>query len=87
MVGDIPVVVYHDPENFTTSVFRRESDGEVITFSPLAKGCFTTDSKGDSWNLLTGSGPEGRWLTPVPHLNVYWFAWVGFYPDAEIHEQ
>jgi len=84
-LSDIPIFVFHDPEMYATSVFdRRLSDESVVTFNALTNGYFATDTDGQAWNLLTGTGPEGQVLKPIPHMNVYWFAWSDFYPDTDL---
>lgn len=86
-VGDVPLVVYHDPDNFTSAVYKRTVDDHVINFEPQAEGFWARDSDGNRWNLLTGAGPDGKKLEPIPHLNVYWFAWADFYPHATLYEE
>lgn len=86
-IGEIPLVVYHDPDHFISSVFRRTVGDKVIKFSGIAEGIIATDTEGRSWNLVTGRGSDGAELEAVPHLNIYWFAWVDFYPDATLYEE
>lgn len=86
-VGGVPLLVYHDPDNFTSAVYSRQVGTETLTFEDQAEGYFTRDAGGGRWNLLTGTGSDGSRLTPIPHLNVYWFAWVDFYPNADLFEQ
>lgn len=84
-VGGTPIVVYHDPDNFTTSVYDRTVGDAVLSFASTAEGILAADTEGRRWNMLTGTGPDGARLTPIPHLNVYWFAWVDFYPNAALY--
>ena len=86
-IGKIPVVVYHDPDHFTSSVFKRKVGEKVIRFSGVAEGMIANDTDGRSWNLVTGRGSDGTELEAVPHLNIYWFAWVDFYPGATLYEE
>jgi hypothetical protein len=86
-IGGVPILVYHDPDNFTSAVYRRTLGKKVLTFPPTAQGYLARDSEGNVWNLLTGSGADAQQLEPVPHLNIYWFAWTDFYPDAALFGQ
>ena len=81
----VPLLVYHDPENFASAVYIRRDAERVLEFLPTVEGYFAEDADGVRWNLLNGTGPEGKRMEPVPHLNVYWFAWVDFYPETELY--
>ena len=82
-LGDIPIVVFHNPEMYATGVFdRRLANGEILEFEQQWEGFYGKDVQGRTWNLLTGAGTENQVLKPIPHMNVYWFAWVDFYPQT-----
>lgn len=82
-LGEIPIVVFHDPEMYATATFdRRLGDGTILEFQTQTEEFYGTDANGGTWNLLTGSGPEGQKLKPILHMNVYWFAWSDFYPET-----
>ncbi|WP_232831985.1 DUF3179 domain-containing protein [Nocardiopsis sp. FIRDI 009] len=69
-----------------TGVFRPDLDGRELTFTADGDG-FTDDQTGSRWNILghaVDGELEGRRLTPVDHLDTFWFAWVGFSPETEI---
>ena len=57
-----------------------------MKFGDHAEGHIAKDSKGGLWNLLTGEGPKEAVLTPLPHVGIYWFAWVDFYPETELYD-
>ena len=84
-LAGIPILVYHDPDNFTSAVYQRKVGEKTLEFGPETSGLRAADRTGVEWNLLTGRGTDRKRLKPVPHLNVYWFAWVDFYPDASLH--
>ncbi len=87
-IGDTPVLVFHDPENYASAVYdRRLEDGIVLEFAENAQGYRAADTTGGQWNLLTGEGSEDKMLTPLPHVGVYWFAWTDFYPEALLYEK
>lgn len=84
-IGEMPVVVYFNAETQATGVYDRRLDGQALLLT--AQGMHgAVDGEGRRWNLLTGEGPEGKRLTPLPHLRVYWFAWVDFYPKTLLYE-
>jgi hypothetical protein len=87
-IGDVPVLVFHDPENYATAVYdRRLEDGSVLEFTENAQGYRAADATGGQWNLLTGEGSEDKTLTPLPHVGIYWFAWTDFYPETLLHKE
>jgi len=86
-IGEVPVVVYHDPGNFSSTVYRRKVGENVIRFAGPAEGVMAIDTDRRSWNLLTGIGSDGAILEAVPHLNIYWFAWIDFYPEAILYAE
>ncbi len=68
-----------------TGVFVPEgADGQTLTFS-VEGDAFIDDQTGSVWTV-TGravDGPRaGQQLTPVGHLNTFWFAWSTYYPDT-----
>lgn len=68
------------------SVETITEDGNALEFADEVEGRRVSDRSGAKWDLLTGRGSEGRTLKPIPHLNVYWFAWADFYPETLIYE-
>jgi len=55
--------------------------GPNSTTSPIVPGPVAV--RCTSRNLQTGMGPDGMALRPILHLNVYWFGWVDYYPEAD----
>lgn len=69
-----------------SAVFDRHLEDRVLTFEHR-DGRFRDRETGSSWNLAGAavSGPlEGKRLTPIPHGNHFWFAWVAFRPDTDL---
>jgi hypothetical protein len=67
-------------------VFDRRVGTSTLTFA--ADGDRIVDLEtGNEWDM-TGSaiaGPDaGRRLTPIPHLDTFWFAWSTYYPDTSL---
>lgn len=68
----------------TAIVFSRMLDGKEYTFGVSGKlwhnGLVMYDHQTDTlWSGITGKalvGPlQGKQITRVPHVNIYWFAW------------
>ncbi len=58
----------------------RSTEGEkTMTFDAEAGGIPPKDEPGKVWNLLTGDGLDMKQMSLIPHLNIYWFAWVHSY--------
>ncbi|MEV2278096.1 DUF3179 domain-containing protein [Nocardiopsis sp. NPDC049922] len=79
-------VIAEGRETAVTGVFRPRLDGRDLTFAADGDG-FTDHQTGSRWNIL-GHAVDGELagerLTPVDHLDTFWFAWVGFTPETEI---
>ncbi|MCY9785250.1 DUF3179 domain-containing protein [Nocardiopsis sp. EMB25] len=79
-------VIAEGRETAVTGVFRPTLDGRELTFTADDDG-FTDHQTGSRWNVL-GHAVDGELeserLTPVDHLDTFWFAWVGFTPETEI---
>ncbi len=69
-----------------TGVFRPRAGGRRLTFHPAAAaGLFVDDQTGTSWNILGEAvdGPlAGRRLSPVQHVDTFWFARAAFLPST-----
>ncbi len=71
-----------------TGVFEPVVDGRRLTFEPAENG-FRDPETGSTWDVLgnaTGGPLAGSKLTPVEHVDTFWFAWAAFLPDARIAE-
>jgi hypothetical protein len=71
-----------------TAVFSPVVDTRTLTFEPADDG-FRDGETGSRWNLLghAVAGPlAGRRLTPIPHVDAFWFAWAAFHPATTLHE-
>jgi len=79
-----------------TGAFRPDLDGRDLTFQPILGATPATadgaavardDQTGSQWDLLgrATDGPlAGAHLTPVVHLNTFWFAQAAFRPDTTV---
>lgn len=64
------------------------SDSLTLTFTSGTNGTFVDDQTGSTWSI-TGratAGPlEGIELDTVVHKNEFWFAFAGFFPEADVY--
>ncbi|MBI3959204.1 MAG: DUF3179 domain-containing protein [Chloroflexi bacterium] len=92
-VAGQPVAVIFDPATRTALAFRREVDGQTLTFRPGdGEGAtFVDEETGSTWAALTGaaaSGPlQGKGLERLPGTSSFWFGWKDFYPDTLVYGQ
>ena len=68
-----------------TGVFLAAVDGRPVTVEPAGDGIFIDAADGSAFDVLgrrrDGSGSD---LTPVEHLDTFWFAVTAFDPETEI---
>ncbi len=69
-----------------TGVFDPHAAGKRLTFEPARGGrLFVDDQTRSSWNILgeaVGGPLRGKRLTPVRHVDTFWFAWAAFEPST-----
>ena len=63
----------------------------MLSFTPGPMWTLLEDTTtGSTWDIVTGTavaGPlEGKHLQRVLHYNIYWFAWVDFYPHTMLFQ-
>ena len=75
----------------STGIFKREIDGEPLTFAlnpdDETEETFVDDQTGSVWNIFGTalSGPfAGTQLEAMIKTDHFWFAWAAFQPDTEI---
>jgi Protein of unknown function (DUF3179) len=69
-----------------TGAFEPVIDGQHLTFE-RTKGGFRDHETGSGWDVLGRAitGPlAGRTLTPVEHVDTFWFAWATFLPNTRV---
>ena len=84
--------MYRDPESEASAVFERWVDGQLLSFTPGPTWTLVEDTTtGSTWDIVTSTavaGPlAGKYLQRVPHHNIYWFAWVNFYPHTTLFQE
>jgi hypothetical protein len=91
-VGGRPVVVAgNSAENFAVAFGRELADGTILNLRPYSgpdPANIMQDDEGNVWDVWGSavSGPrEGTQLETITAFVAYWFAWVAFHPQVEIH--
>jgi hypothetical protein len=84
-VGGEPIVVF--PIEGGAAVFSAVVDGETLEFRST-DGDLVDTATGSVWTPagIAVSGPHaGTTLDPVPSRTSFWFAFVGAFPDLQVH--
>ncbi len=69
-----------------TGVFLSTVEGRLLTFRRVENG-FVDDQTGSTWDVLGTAveGPlAGTTLTPLEHVDTFWFAWAAFAPETVV---
>ncbi|MEZ4706260.1 MAG: DUF3179 domain-containing protein [Caldilineaceae bacterium] len=72
----------------SVAVFKREVDGQTLTFSTNADGTFSDAETGSTWNILgkaVAGELEGGQLERVLSFDHFWFAWAAFFPETSLY--
>ncbi len=94
VVAGQPLLVTFQPEVATALVFKREVDGQVLTFqmeeSDDPSQFFLVDAEtGSRWNGWVGGAFEGPLagtaLERVPATTAFWFGWKDWHPDTYVY--
>lgn len=84
-VGGNEIVVF--PTEGGATVFGAIVDGETLRFE-LRNGDFVDVETGSVWTsagVAVSGARQGATLTPFPSRTTFWFAFVGAFPDVELH--
>ena len=84
-VGGNQIVVF--PTEGGATVFGAVVDGETLRFE-LRNGDFVDVETGSVWTssgVAVSGTRQGATLTPFPSRTTFWFAFVGAFPDVELH--
>ena len=88
-IGDIPVVVYVNPESKSAHVYLRVLDDVELEFE-WADGKLKDRQTGTLWDPTKGFGEEGplkrKLLREIPYSTAYDWAWEDFYPATEVYK-
>jgi len=84
------VVVGNSTQNIAAIYNRELSDGTILTFSPIQDDLpnIMSDGEGNIWDVFgtAVSGPRvGEQLEMTQSYTAFWFAWVAFFENPQIH--
>jgi hypothetical protein len=89
-----PLLVVFDPESATGAVYRRDVNGQVLTFKLETDGGVDSirlvdEETGTIWSAFTGEGLEGplagTQLERVRSTSSFWFGWKDFFPSTSVY--
>ena len=92
-IGGEGVVVVSHADTGTLRAFSRLSSLGELTFAPELERkknrlCLRDENTGTLWDVATGEAIQGKLkgerLEAAPTTQVFWFAWVAFFPETEI---
>lgn len=69
------------------AVFDPRWDGRGLTFQSEGNGALVDNQTGSTWNVLgqaIAGSATGAQLTPVEHVDTFWFAWAAFRPGTRL---
>lgn len=90
-LGDIPLLVYTNPETRSIHIFVRQlSDGTHLTFEAGDTLNMVTDTlTGSAWDMTSGRAIEGELrreaLREIPYISSFDWAWIDFYPNTDFY--
>ena len=93
IVGNTPVAVTYCPLCFTSQVFLRDIDGQIVQFGTSGKlynsNLVMYDRTSNSlWSQALGEGIVGKYagkkLEKIPFELAYWDDWKKLYPDSKV---
>lgn len=89
-LNGVPLVLVYNSETTSTFAYLRMVSGRVLTFSlDKINGTLRDLETGTLWDPISGQGLDGELsgerLSRLNATMVYWFAWTGIYPQAEIY--
>jgi len=88
-IGDLPVLVYANPDSRSVHVFTRVVDDIELVFE-WVDGRVKDRDTGTLWDPTKGfavEGPlKGKLLRELPYSTAYDWAWEDFYPYTEVYK-
>ena len=82
-IGGVPILICRDRISGATAVFQTPDEADSFRLLP---GAIIGDASGKRWSAATGQplSANAAPLIPLPHRNLYWFAWAAYYPQTTI---
>jgi hypothetical protein len=89
-VGEVPVLVYVDPDSRDIRVFDRRIDSQVSTFQ-MSDGELRDFETGTRWNPVNGLSLTGELahevLNQIPFTTAFDWSWRDLYPDSSFYPE
>jgi hypothetical protein len=88
-VGELPIVIVHQPSSDTTTAFDARVKGRLLTFQPANEDASAltdreTRSSWDAYGLCLDGPSKGTQLKPLMLVPQFWFAWSQFRPGTKV---
>jgi hypothetical protein len=82
-VGDVEAVLIGNPGTGITGVYERGG----LKFQPGGDPRKIIDESGSAWTATDDGliSDDGRSLARIPARELFWFAWVAFFPGTEVY--
>lgn len=89
ILGELPIVVFHDKAKAFGIAYSRVLDGDTLTFSATG-GQIVDDETGTTWNqegVAIDGRLAGRSLEFVTSFITEWYGWSAFHPGTGIYKE
>ena len=87
-IGDLPVLVYANPETRSVHIFARQVQDRTLFFE-WVDGQIRDLDTGSLWGPSSGLASEGelrgQLLKELPYSTAFDWAWEDFYPHTEVY--
>lgn len=88
-LNKLPVLLIFDDTLQSVFAYRREVDGQTLTFALAGNGFLRDEETGSVWNGRTGQAKTGAFagtqLSPLSAPAVFWFAWAAIHPQTDVY--
>ena len=89
-VGEVPILVYVDPDGRDIRIFDRRVDGQMLTFQKSGEELRDLET-GSVWNPVNGLSltgeSAGEKLNQIPYTTAFDWSWRDFYPDSSFYPE
>ena len=80
------ILVFYEKKTGGAAVYSTTVNGKKLKFDSVVKDSVVKDKSGNSWNLILGSAVEGPLkglkLQNYSVMEIFWGAWVDYYPKT-----
>lgn len=87
--GGEPILVVFDNNTGAGAAYKRELNGQILSFSQVEGTTITDSETNTTWDGLSGEAIEGallgQYLSPIKNTSSFWFGWKDWYPETEVY--